>query len=1032
MMSDTSHNQDGVHLPESLSRQLARFEKRLFLAETLVAVFAAASGLLLTYSLLFALDRFWDTPAGLRVVLMAAGSATAAWLAWWWGRRWWWRRPDSRGLARLVRRTQPKIGERLLGAVELANGTGLPPNVSPSLCRAAVNQVAAEVSRHDLTTAVPSRPVRRWSVPFAILAAAVLASVAAFPQAARNALARWLKPLAPVERYTFTRIEALPDRLVVPHGEDFEIACRLSPFSAWRPPYAVCRFEGQPPIRAEVRGGGAIFKIPGQTREGILTLRVGDVAKPIAVVPALRPELVRLRAELTLPEYLARPPQTVEVRNPSVELLRGSQVRFRAEVSRELKAASLETAFQAKAGEPPAKPARIEVPVAGRAFATAPLDVDRLDSCSFVWTDAIGLSGPAPRVLKVEPVDDATPGVEFSGIAPAIAMLEDEVVEGQVRAEDDYGLRELWVAWASDPGKSGTAPAVQGSQVIRRGSPQTLELSGKFSFCPAVQHVPEETLVTLCASASDYFPGRKPGLSPVRRIYVLSRARHAKLLQEQMQVLQARLEDLIRQEEALRERNEDVRKLSPQELAAEKSGRKLSENAQTERRNQEDLDRIASGVDELTREALRNRDIPEEVLRQWSEMAGAMKKTAAEKMNEAARSLRQAGGEAQQRSEKLDRALALEQQILEALRKMERGMNSAMEDMAAKSFVNRLKAAATQEREIGKALGGLLPSLIGLDPAAIPAETANQVKGLAGRQDTTGVSVKHVQDDLGGFHHRTRLAVYGEVHKDMQEKQAVARLGALAGSIRENLGVKAIEETQSWEKQLLVWAEKLEGARKGDRSGEGQGQGEGEPDPQLIELIMALMRARQAEESLREQTRLLEDGRSANAAYEADSVKLSQKQYDLASDVRPLERRAKDPEVRRLVEKVNGEMMNAGMFLRKPQTDAATVAIETEIIELLSDSISQSASQGGAQAMAMAMAMGGMKRGRGAGAGRTGGGSTAGGTTDRPNLPVSGNTTGEGDGARPVDKTGGMDVSSWPEEFRDALESYFRGLEEGR
>ena len=158
-----------------------------------------------------------------------------------------------------------------------------------------------------------------------------------------------------------------------------------------------------------------------------------------------------------------------------------------------------------------------------------------------------------------------------------------------------------------------------------------------------------------------------------------------------------------------------------------------------------------------------------------------------------------------------------------------------------------------------------------------------------------------------------------------------------------------------------------------------------------IETLIALMRARQREESLREQTRLVDQGRAENRAYEADARKLSKMQYDLAADIRPIERRVRDPKLRRLVEKVGGEMMNAGMFLRKPQTDATTIAIETEIIELLANSVSAAAGACGGMAQGVMQAMG-MQPGMGSGAGPKGGGSSAGGSADGASPVVAAST----------------------------------------
>ena len=132
-----------LELPESVRRQLAGFARRLCLVETMFAVLGGVGGLLAAYFVLFLSDRFWDTPVWLRVLLAAAGTLGVAAFAGLWAHRWVWRRRDERAMASMVQRRYPRLGDRLLGIVELADATKRPPNVSPALCRAAMQQVAA-------------------------------------------------------------------------------------------------------------------------------------------------------------------------------------------------------------------------------------------------------------------------------------------------------------------------------------------------------------------------------------------------------------------------------------------------------------------------------------------------------------------------------------------------------------------------------------------------------------------------------------------------------------------------------------------------------------------------------------------------------------------------------------------------------------------------------------------------------------------------------------------------------------------------
>jgi len=487
-----------------------------------------------------------------------------------------------------------------------------------------------------------------------------------------------------------------------------------------------------------------------------------------------------------------------------------------------------------------------------------------------------------------------------------------------------------------------------------------------------------------------------------------------------MQNLQARLEDLAREEENLIERNLKIGARTPEDLTAKRTTDDLRESVQLENRNRRQLSQLARDVEKLTKEGMRNKDISEQTLRQWSEMSQSMQQVASGDMQQAAQSLqnaRQSSGE-QQRSEEVDNAVEAEKRALQAMRDMESGINDSIEQMVAQNFVNRLKQAARKEDGVADSLKQLLPGIIGLNTNELPAKALQELKILAAGQGDNKAQVAYIRDDLAGFFNRTRLEPYQKVHSEIVASGIVRALDELAANVGRNVGANSIAEARDWATQLRAWADFLQ--EKG--VGGGGGGGGGSPEQVDIEVLIALMRARVREESLREQTRLLDQGHRSNRRYSQDARKLSDKQYELARDIRPLERKVSSARARKLIEKVGGEMMNAGMYLRKPQTDKQTVAIETVIIELLANAIQATSGQSSAAAQSL-MAAAGMSS--------SGGGSTAGGTTDQANQSMGGDADGGVGDGRNVDRAIGVDRSSWPAEFRDALEGYFNSLESG-
>ena len=128
-MSQPEANQT-LQIPEKLREQFQALERRLWRVDTVIAICGALSGLVVSYVLLFVSDRFWDTPSALRAVFTLAGAGVSLVFIAGWLRQWIWRRRDYRALANLVQRHHRRLGDRLLGIVELADETRrVPPAI---------------------------------------------------------------------------------------------------------------------------------------------------------------------------------------------------------------------------------------------------------------------------------------------------------------------------------------------------------------------------------------------------------------------------------------------------------------------------------------------------------------------------------------------------------------------------------------------------------------------------------------------------------------------------------------------------------------------------------------------------------------------------------------------------------------------------------------------------------------------------------------------------------------------------------------
>lgn len=209
--------------------------------------------------------------------------------------------------------------------------------------------------------------------------------------------------------------------------------------------------------------------------------------------------------------------------------------------------------------------------------------------------------------------------------------------------------------------------------------------------------------------------------------------------------------------------------------------------------------------------------------------------------------------------------------------------------------------------------------------------------------------------------------------------------------------------------------------------------------PELLELLVKLMRIRQQEQELREQTRILDDTKEGNKHYTERAEDLARWQADLRKRMEAAPEEVKLPDeimqkLDKLFDAVVAAMADARQLLAKPDTGGETLGAETAVIELLSATCEQcqNSSKGGsssAQMQALMRMLQQMAQRMGQ-PGQRPGGNWSGGGTDNASPNTTG-TAGAGRGQRGVEKTGGHDTSAWPTEFRDALEGYFNSIEGG-
>ncbi len=613
-------------LPPDLEAKLADFRRRVWIVKLAEGILAALFGLALSYLAVFILDRFCETPAWLRFCILLAGAATLGLglpLKW---HRWVWRQRRLEDVARLIRLSFPRLGDQLLGIVELVRREEGASGRSERLVQAAIAQTAEAVKNRDFHKAVPHARHRQWGIAAASVIVVVVLAFAVVNSAARNALIRWIAPWSNTERFTFADIQPLPSSMVVPYDESFPLPVKLRPDTQWSPSEGHGHIGDQPDVKAALNSGIYPFVFPPQKQDGTLALSLGDVRKTMQIVPKTRPELSDLKVHLKLPDYLGyKTEPTLDVRDASVEILKGSQAAFEAKAIRDIDSATLDGA-----------PQKVDGGTILTTYDAVTQDADR----QFNWKDHDGLTPREPLVLKVRAGEDQPPTIVARRDSLEEVVLDSEVVTFNLTATDDFGVKEVGLAWTGEQTQADGKTPVGGEKIVSAGTPEGKELNAIGTFCATREGMEPQT-VEVRAWVIDYLPGRQHVRSSAFILHVLNKTDHALWLTGQFGKWLEAAKETYEREEQLNATNKELRALPSADLDRPENRRKVAQQAAAENANASRLDNLNSAGRNLVQQAMKNDEFDAKRLETWATMLKSLQDIANNRMPSVSDLLRQ-------------------------------------------------------------------------------------------------------------------------------------------------------------------------------------------------------------------------------------------------------------------------------------------------------------------------------------------------------------------------------------------------------
>lgn len=857
-----------VRLPVQLVRQLHSFRRRLRTVKMLEAVCLAGIAVILSYLLLYVSDRVWETPSVLGWILFFAVVAALLFFIPWWSFRWIWQRRTPSQLARLISRTDAALGDRLLGVIELDSEKYGYQHSSEKLKEAAMEQVAREASARDLTVNIPRPGHRKLFVLLAILAFCTAGVCLVSPEAAGNALERWLRPFNPPERYTFTQLDPTPDSLVIPLGESYLYELKLAAATRSRPQTAEYFFRNRVRQQAPLAEGAYKVHIPPMQQTDRLEFFAGDVARRLKIIPKVRPSLLGATATVAYPAYMARPDGREAMRAGVISAPEGSTLTLKVTASQDLESAA----------DAQGKPLRVE----GSSVIIPDIRLEKdPGEIELTWTDSDGLAASQPVRIRLEPVEDKQPSIYLRGGENDRYVLEDISIELEVEAADDFGLREMGVEWqgeksfyddedgpdattAPDPAKAGKpVPGLRGEQVLADGNPTQTSLKGTYLFqARALKLSPQRVVVR--GFTQDYKPGGKRVYSEPMIIFVLSKSEHAQMIRNELERITSELEGMIRRMDAMTDEAKRLKGMEGGELKKAESQERLHALADEEQANRRELSDLLNRSEDLFKEASRNSQIDPSGMKEFMKGISMLKPIPNGPMKKAQKQFRDSASEnrSEQESRKdLNDGESSHSDAAQALKDAMNQLSKSAQDMEASTFVARLRQAAAKEDSIANALAGQINIIVGMTMDELDPSTRREMETIATLQNASAQDIGWILEDLSYYKSRTGERIYSDLYNQMNAFSLREKLDLVRGNILNAITARSIDESRLYASTLRHWAKLIDDYKKSRGGGGGGGGGGGDQasiSDAEFEFMLKIIRMIQQEQDIRMRTRAAE------------------------------------------------------------------------------------------------------------------------------------------------------------------------------
>lgn len=934
-------------LPENLKSKILSFERKLLLTESLISISTIIIAILIPFFLLFTSDRFFDTPKQIRLILFISGIFIAAISIRIWLLNWILKRRSYAQIAIIIQKKFKKIGDKLQSAVELSYEENSNKFQSEQLRSAALQQIAEETKNLNFSKAINRAKTAKFAI-ISICLITILLILAKFATPAiKNSFDRFFRPFANTPRFTFVLPDNIPERIVVPSGENFELKFALSPNSLKQPRKAAIVINGHK-SHAPLAAGAYKFTINGISSDSTLFLKIGDWHKEIKINALYRPAPTKIEAEIIYPDYIGKIDKKV-IPASLIRALEGSKIRLSGNYSRPL--SEIKALFDSQ---------NIPIKLNQEKFEFENELLPKNNSNILLSaTDTYSLEQKPQSILKFELYPDNQPYAEISGAPRTSAILKDEVIELSLYAYDDFALKYAspQIEIFKKDGDWKSERKFRKEFTFSQKNPST-EFRKAFFISPSAESVQPGKLIVIKLAANDFLKDRQEVFSNEIFVYVLSDEEHFSLLAEKFREIANKIMNLRNSENENTDSTKNINKYDNQKISEADS--EISKLSQNEEINRVFSETICKDIAQSLKEALKNNYFSPETAARWTDILSKLYKLSTNDFKKSCKALKEAESK-QDRKNKLNQASEIQDEIVKKLDEIMKESEDTIAEAFSANFAARLRKEAENEKKLQIQLQDTLKISAGLSVEDAPAEILDLINKHKNSHYEITKEILDIKSDISAVFKRLPLQAYQIILNDMENQKIQKILTENQNLISNNKLYEAGLKCKDIESKLNEWAELLENSSKNKNSSS--------CDFSIQvpkELIASLMKALLKETQLRKKTKELNGKNLEKESMQKESLKLSIEQ----DSIRNILSEMKDKYAEKIqnlsasLNRIGKPMTDASVLLSEANTGEDTIGAETEAIELLAKMLSGMSQQSPATAM-MANAIAGNNPGFG-------------------------------------------------------------------